>query len=82
MLSSPAARGSKGERFRSGAAANPCEAQHDLVAARARETKEAALTPRGTHRTRILEPLRASSTRRWSRARRCRTRHRSRRTSS
>ena len=37
MLSSPAARGSTGERFRSRAAANPCEAQHDLVCARVKQ---------------------------------------------
>jgi len=40
MLSSPAARGSKGDRFRSLAAADPCEGQHDLVVARARETEK------------------------------------------
>jgi hypothetical protein len=58
MLSSPATRGSKGERFRSGSAANPCQAQNDLVLARARETEKATLTPGGTHRTRFLEPFR------------------------
>ena len=39
MLSSPGAKGSKGQRFGLGAAANGCEAEHDLVLARARETK-------------------------------------------
>ena len=36
MLSSPDARGSKGERFRLGRQPIGCEAQHDLVFARAR----------------------------------------------
>jgi hypothetical protein len=35
MLSSPDAKGSKGERFGLGPQSIGCEAQHDLVAARA-----------------------------------------------
>ncbi len=37
MLSSPDARGSKGERFGLGRQPIRCEAQHDLVFARARQ---------------------------------------------
>jgi len=37
MLSSPDARGSKGERFSLGRQPIRCEAQHDLVIARARQ---------------------------------------------
>src|SRR5437667_1425846 len=75
MLSSPDAKGSKGEHSSLGRQSIGCEAQHDLVFARAREPIAGATSERRyqgqsnqrafTRRTRILKPLTSPAHQPW-----------------
>jgi hypothetical protein len=60
---SPAAKGSEQARFRQERQPVGCEARHDLVFARARETERDGATARRYSANRILEPFRASISR-------------------